>query len=231
MFGIDDLALATVGSALIGGAGSFFGAKSQNEASAKLAAENREWQERMSNTAHQREVDDLRAAGLNPILSATGGKGASTPSGNVAPVVNKYEGAAKEAGASLDRLFALRQLNATTAKTEADTNLVNTTRWLTETNALKANTELNFMAQYLQGRNAQQALDIAGSELSNKLRELSMSTAQAESTLGLIDDEFYRSIIGKLARQGQLGAQAIHPIVRTSRAMADPPVREYRRVD
>lgn len=53
----------------------------QNNAwNAEQAQIDRDWQKMMSDTAHQREVKDLQAAGLNPVLSA-GGNGASTPSG------------------------------------------------------------------------------------------------------------------------------------------------------
>ena len=52
------------------------------------AAKNRSWQEMLSNTAHQREVRDLMAAGLNPVLSAMNGNGASVGSGATAQGVS-----------------------------------------------------------------------------------------------------------------------------------------------
>lgn len=77
--------------AIVGAVMTTVGQHNANQQNKGEAEKNRQFQLNASNTAHQREVADLRAAGLNPILSA-GGSGASTPSGATATMSNALEG-------------------------------------------------------------------------------------------------------------------------------------------
>lgn len=107
---------------LIGGGLGLAGSLFSNRSSAKNAQAQRDWEEYMSSTAHQREVADLRAAGLNPVLSATKG-GASTPSVGLPQVSDAGSAAVSGAVAARRSQTEFDMSRSTIENVKADTSL------------------------------------------------------------------------------------------------------------
>lgn len=201
MFGVDDMLMGMAISGIGSGITSAFNwgsTQSTNEANAQQAELNREFQERMSSTAYQRGMADMKAAGLNPILAYQKG-GASSPSGSqstfTAPQIQ-----GNPVGEAVNTGLALRKNVADVQHTEDAARLL---RQQTVTEGT---------------RNSQLAADIAE-------RESRVAVAAPERERAKLDAEVLRNSAVATARKAgtiaEEGARIVNPVAETVGRLAN----------
>lgn len=194
---MDPLTIAALGTAAAGAFNAFSGnqaakaaASAQKEANAaniKSSREQMQFQEYMSSTAHQRAVQDLRAAGINPLMAA--GAAASTPSGAMAtssPVVDQSKSKVTQALAdSVNNGFSayslqkdLQQKDANLRLTRAQEYAADSGRFLNEANATR----------------------ISNDNVDNLLNTNARREAQAANSRALVNEAKTREAQSNLAR-------------------------------
>ncbi len=211
--------------ALIGGGSQIAGSIGSSLFNVREARKNRRFQERMSNTSHQRETKDLEKAGLNRILGiSSGAGGSSTPTGSTAQTQNPFEGTAL--------LGSQLEVNSATAlKAHSDSNLSKQLAQTSKKTALKeaSQSALNsaaaakimkeLPASETKGRlhkAINKILDVPGKVI-NKARSLNKSMHGA--------DKKTKSIIKKMHKNNKYKAPTIHELHKKAKKKSRKPTK------
>lgn len=219
------LALPGVGTA-ISVAGGLLQRADNKSASAKQMA----FQERMSGTAHQREVQDLAAAGLNPILSARYG-GSSTPPGASMASPNVAEGipqaitaraVARRTEAEIANLETMATLNAERLNTEkAQQGLLYSNSALAQANAAKVGLESDFLDSTMLDR-------VLKTTYESVAAGHNVPVAAAASQAAMLEGEVTRSGVGhvmaylnRMGISGKDGLDLLKMFVRTRKSRGE----------
>ena len=196
--------IAAIGS----GIASFFGQKSANRTNIKLAREQMAFQERMSNSAFQRAMADMRAGGLNPILAA--GKPASTPGGATTKVENTLGAGTQAFNATNSALAQAKQA-----------------RSASQLNSAKA-TQQEFLNENFYNKN----LPEAQKKINASLRETGMNGAYVNTAANLVNQGnlggFTKYITDVSTEMGQImGPAAIKRLYDGLRQFAEDLPKNY----
>lgn len=184
-------ALGAIGN-LAGGLFGSSGAADANRQSmmfnAAEAQKNRDWQERMSNTAYQRSMADMRLAGLNPILAYSQG-GASTPSGaaasaNLENAMESLGRGVSSAGQAGARALELKQLVAQTDQTTSQAEMNKSASDLNKANTVRAAQETATSAAELRRKDAETAYTMEQMKNPEALRALWGAQGHSARTQG-----------------------------------------------
>lgn len=208
MFGVDDMIMG--GLSLAGGIMSnIWGDERQeksNQFNAQQAQLNRDFQERMSNTQYQRGMEDMRKAGLNPILAYSKG-GASAPSGSAAssvspaPVSNAVENAVSSAQQS-------KRLNSEVAKQALEME-----------NLKQQNINLKEQSDQIRAATNKTFADTTSVLSDVRIKEETLKQAMREGEKGEIDKELFDTKWGRIMRQIGTVGKELNPFGSTAKQL------------
>lgn len=165
---------------LVGGLFGMSGAKQQRKWDAAQAQLNRDWQERMSNTAVQRRMADLRAAGINPILAAR--HDATTPAGSLAHSAPNIAAAGIQGASSAMQIKQMKE----------SLKLLKEQVWNTRADTIKKGNE-GFLALQQGNLVNEQMGNVASA---TALNEANIRMRDVETQLKRLDEKQLRWLIG-----------------------------------